>query len=105
MKKFFICLILSIVSLSATQTDQSQKDAKKIYKTCANCHGINGDSPALGKSAVINLMNEEQISRALNGYLDGSYGGELKIVMKIEAQKLTKEEIQSVAKYIQTLRK
>ncbi len=50
-------------------------------------------------------MNEEQISRALNGYLDGSYSGELKIVMKVEAQKLTKEEMQSVAKYIQTLRK
>ncbi|WP_335582334.1 c-type cytochrome [Campylobacter sputorum] len=64
-----------------------------MYKTCANCHGINGDSPALGKSAVINLMNEEQISRALNGYLDGSYSGELKIVMKVEAQKLTKEEM------------
>ncbi|SUX09566.1 Uncharacterised protein [Campylobacter sputorum subsp. bubulus] len=32
MKKFFICLILSIISLSATQTDQSEQDAKKFIK-------------------------------------------------------------------------
>lgn len=101
----FILLIVCSLYLNATEPNNNIRDGKSIYKDCVSCHGIKGDNPALGQSAIINQMDEEQIQKALNGYLDESYGGELKTTMKIETQKLTDNEIKEVAKYIQTLRK
>lgn len=104
MKKIFILSILCAVFSQANQHN-TPKSGNQIYKNCVSCHGLKGDNPALGKSAPINLMDEIQISKALHGYIDETYGGELKTIMKIEAQKLTKEEIEAVSKYIPTLAK
>lgn len=103
MKKMLFSSILWIFLLNLSQADDLI-DGKNVYKNCVSCHGLNGDSPALGKSALINTMSFEQITKAIYGYLDGNYGGDLKIIMKVEAQKLTDEEIKAVAKYIQTLK-
>jgi len=44
-----------------------------------------------------------QVTDALNGYKDGSYGGAMKSVMKGQASKLSDEDIKIVSDYISKL--
>lgn len=79
------------------------KDAKTIFQACAACHGQNAQKSALGKSKVIKGWSAMQITDALNGYKDGTYGGTMKAVMKGQASKLSEEDIKIVSDYISKL--
>ena len=40
--------------------------AEKVYKrSCATCHGKQGEKPAMGESKIINQLKPEEISTAL----------------------------------------
>jgi len=71
MKKILISLILIIGVLGASSITK-----------CVGCHGKDFEKHALGKSKVVKDMNLTQISTALKGYKDGTYGGAMKAVMK-----------------------
>jgi len=79
-------------------------DGASIYKKCAGCHGVKAEKAALGKSKIIANMSEDEISKALNGYKDGTYGGTMKGLMKGQVASLSKEDVSSLATYIASLK-
>jgi len=72
-------------------------------RQCASCHGQNAEKAALNKSQVIAGWAPQKTTDALKGYQDGSYGGNMKAIMKGQAGGLSDAEIQAVADYISTL--
>ena len=74
-----------------------------IYTKCKGCHGGQGDVKALGKSKIIKDMNKLEIYNALRGYQDGSYGGEMKGLMKGQVAGMSKTELKNLARYIDKL--
>ncbi len=79
------------------------EDGAEIYNACSSCHGVNAEKSALGKSKIIRGWDANEVSTALNGYIDGSYGGVMKGLMKAQASKLSDEDIEIVSEYISTL--
>lgn len=77
---------------------------KKLYKTCAACHGQKGERKALGKSKIINTMNKKNLLIALKGYKLGTYGGPMKGLMKGQVSKISNSEIESLVLYISSLK-
>lgn len=86
-----------------TPTVASIKSGKDIYHSCAACHGQNAEKEALGKSKIIRGWSASRTEAALNGYIDGSYGGTLKGLMKGQSAVLSEDEIKSVSEYISKL--
>lgn len=89
---------------ASKQDVKKQIDAKKLYVSCAGCHGQNGEKKALGKSQIIKGWDEQKIITALNGYKDGSYGGAMKGVMKGQVASKSQEEIKALAKLISSFK-
>ena len=89
--------ILTLLTLAALL---NAADGAALFKKCAACHGANGERKALGKSKAINTMSKEEITAALTGYKDGSYGGAMKALMKGQVGTLNEEQIAAIADYI-----
>ena len=49
---------------------------------CVACHGANFEKVAMGVSKVVKDMTKDEIIASLKGYQDGSYGGNMKALMK-----------------------
>ncbi|MDA7818196.1 c-type cytochrome [Sulfurimonas sp.] len=79
-------------------------DGSTLYKNCAGCHGMSGEKVALGKSKVIANMSEDEITNAINGYKNGTYGGAMKGLMKGQVVKLSGDDVKSLATYIASLK-
>ena len=90
-------IVLASTTLAAT-------DGATLYKKCAGCHGINAEKKALGKSQVIKGWEETKTVTALKGYKNGTYGSVMKGVMKGQVASLNEDQINSLAKYIATLK-
>ncbi len=75
-------------------------DGATLYKSCATCHGANGEKPALGKSEVIKGWDSKKVQEALAGYKAGTYGKAMKGVMKGQVTKLSDEDIKVLGDYI-----
>jgi len=71
-----------------------------IYTVCASCHGIKGNEKALSKSEIINGWSKKRIENALMGYKNGSYGGEMKGIMKGQVMRLSTKDIKKLAALI-----
>ena len=75
--------------------------AEKVYKrSCATCHGKQGEKPAMGESKIINQLKSEEISTALSERKAGnipSAGSPAK-------QRLSEQDIHNLSEYIQTLK-
>jgi cytochrome c553 len=78
-------------------------DPAIVFKACSSCHGVHGEKAALGKSKVIKGWSAQQVTDALNGYKDGTYGGSMKGLMKTQANMLSPQKIEILSKYISTL--
>jgi len=79
------------------------KSGADLFKVCSSCHGQHAEKKALNKSKVIQGWSEVQVTTALNGYKDGSYGGSMKGLMKSQVTKLSDEDISALAKHISGL--
>lgn len=75
-------------------------DVKTLYMKCAGCHGQNGEIHALGKSQIIKGWDESKIKDALLGYKAGTYGGNMKGVMKGQVMNLSDADIEALAEHI-----
>lgn len=64
---------------------------------CVGCHGKNFEKAALGKSKIVKDLTAAEITKALKGYKDGSYGGAMKAVMKGQVAKLSEDDIKAIA--------
>jgi len=79
-------------------------DGKVLYKKCSSCHGLNAEKKALNKSEIIQNWDAENISNALKGYRNGTYGGAMKGVMKSQTINLSDKEIDALSTYISSLK-
>lgn len=97
----------SAVTLSTQEVVISQfntKEKNRVYSKCVSCHGKNAEVKALNKSKVIAGWSVKKLTKALQGYKNGSYGGELKGMMKAQVMSLSKQDIRSVSQYISQLK-
>jgi cytochrome c-type protein NapB len=85
MKKIVLgTLILGVVAFAAVN-----------LASCKGCHGQNFEKKALGKSKIVSQMTKQEVSDAMVGYKDGTYGGPMKALMKGQSSKYTEEELRS----------
>lgn len=93
-----------VTTPAAPAAQAPSTDAAALFgQKCVSCHGAKGEKAALGKSQIINTLNEQQIKDALTGYQAGTYGREMKAVMQGQAKALNAAQIDALAKYIPTL--
>ena len=64
---------------------------------CVGCHGANFEKAAMGKSKIVKDMSEADIVTALKGYKDGSYGGDMKGMMKGQVASLSEADMTAIA--------
>jgi cytochrome c553 len=76
---------------------------KSLYMKCVSCHGGDASKQALGKSKVIKGWSLEKLVAAIKGYQDGSYGGDMKGVMKGQVKDLNAVDIHILSEYISKL--
>lgn len=50
-----------------------------LYKSCAGCHGADGNKPT-GGSTPLRGQSADELLRKMTGYLDGSFGGEKRML-------------------------
>ncbi len=103
MNKLLITRFLISSSLFANNVIPAEE--KKTFtdddiKLCASCHGNEFEKRALGKSKIVKDMSEEEISKSLKGYKDGSYGGVMKTIMKTHVIKYSDTELEEMAKFL-----
>jgi cytochrome c553 len=79
-------------------------DGAAIYKKCAACHGAKAEKKALGASKVIGGWDAAKVEEALHGYKNGTYGGNMKGVMKGQVASMSDADIKAVSEYISTLK-
>ena len=60
---------------------------------CMSCHGTDWSSKALGVSKDVSKMTKQEVSDALVGYKNGSYGGQMKNLMRDQIYKYSVEDL------------
>jgi len=97
--------LVILISLATTSLLMGAPDAKVLYdKKCASCHGANAHKKALGTSKILNTLDKQEIINAFVGYKNDTYRGRFKGLKRGLAKKLSEEDINTVATYVQTLR-
>ncbi len=97
--------ITKSIDNAISSEDKSDEKAKALFVKCAGCHGKNGEVHALGKSQKIGEWDESKIENALLGYKNGTYGGDMKGIMKGQVMQLSEADIKILAKYISKIGK
>ena len=98
MKKFALLALVATTSIAMA-------DGAALYAKCAGCHGANGKTKALGKSAPIAGMAAADVVKDLEGYKAGTLnkhgmGG----VMKGQAN-MSADDMKALGEYISKLAK
>lgn len=62
---------------------------------CKGCHGANFEKKALGKSKIVSEMTKQEVSDALVGYKNGTYGRAMKGLMKGQVAKYSEDELRA----------
>ena len=76
-------------------------DASELYKSCAGCHGEQGEEIALQQSAIIGGQESNLTIKQLTAYKYGElnqYG--LGNVMKLQLTMVSEDKIEELADYI-----
>lgn len=102
MKTYASTLFLIIGSLLAfnSQADESLEHAQKVFnRSCAMCHGKQGEKSALNQSTIINRLKTEEIITAL----EKRKAGEIVGAGNAAKSRLSEDEIKALAEFIPTL--
>ena len=97
---FAVSLLLAFQPISAAT-------GKHIYKKeCANCHGKHGEKHALGISRPIHGMKYKKSMAMISAYAGGKQhtSSMVKGVKRHFLKKHTAQEVESVSRYIETLK-
>ncbi len=89
------------------ETKQSNKnaEAKRLYSKCASCHGIDGKTKAMGKSAIIARQSSQDLQKKLKEYKEGKRDvSGMGSVMKNQVTSLSDKELKILADYISSLK-
>ena len=82
-------LAIAASSLVATNTPS--------MKSCMGCHGKQFQKSAFGKSKIVKDFSKKEITTALKGYKDGTYGGSMKGIMKGQVGKYSDKQLDEIA--------
>jgi cytochrome c553 len=88
---------------ASVKAEAPQSGRLLFAQKCASCHGQNGEKAALNKSQIIAGWDKEKSITALKGYQNGTYGSNMKAIMKGQVSSLSEEQIEALADYITTL--
>lgn len=97
--KIFLISLIALVSIAS-----ADRTGAEIFKKCAICHGDKAQKKSLGLSKIIANMKADKILEELKAYRAGElnqYGQGA--MMKGQATKLTDDEMQTVALYVESL--
>lgn len=92
MKKVFLSALLMLPLFS---------NSEELYKSCAGCHGENGETAALGQSKIIAGQDSNLTIKQLTAYKEGElnqYG--LGNIMQLQLSTYDEEDIEALAQYI-----
>ncbi|MCL1939383.1 MAG: c-type cytochrome [Desulfovibrionaceae bacterium] len=104
MKKLLIILSMTLFAASAAFA-ASAVDGEALFKgVCAACHGLDGSKSA-GGTTPLNELDKDTILKRLQGYADGTFGGEHKAIMQNMAKKHTHEELMAAGTFAATLKR
>ncbi|HIP51306.1 MAG TPA: c-type cytochrome [Campylobacterales bacterium] len=87
----------SIITIAALGLLSVTASAEFSEAGCAGCHGVEFEKSAMGKSKVVKDMTAEEITTALNGYKDGTYGGPMKAIMAGQTKGMSADDIKAIA--------
>ncbi|WP_345974584.1 c-type cytochrome [Sulfurimonas sp. HSL3-7] len=87
----------------SAKAETPQNGRLLFVQKCASCHGQHGEKAALNKSQIIAGWEKEKSINALKGYQNGTYGGNMKAIMKGQASSLSEAQIRAISEYIATL--
>lgn len=104
--RFLIGAIIALLVIPALATASDDIDGKALYaKSCATCHGANGEPTEMGKSlkpfparkhrAIANLVGRDELRRIITYGVEGT-------AMTPKKYTLDPLEIEAVIDYIQT---
>ena len=91
------------IDINSTESNSTQEEKVTIEvntDNCISCHGELFEKSARGYSRIVNQMSKEDIIASMNGYKNGTYGGNMKALMAGQATKLSTEEIEAFAELI-----
>ncbi len=94
----------------ATTTAAVADTAKSVagvaaYAKCAGCHGVDGKTKALGKSAVIAGQSKEELVTKLNAYKAGTRDeADMGTLMKGQIAPMSDADIEVVSEYVSNLK-
>lgn len=94
MKKFITSVFAAMLLLAISA------EATPLYTKCAACHGEKGEKVSLGKSLIIKDMDKDAFIASLKGYKDGTYGREMKAMMKAQVMMFSDDQMKEIANYI-----
>lgn len=97
---FAACLI-GLAACSTMNAGSAALDGKTLFaNNCAGCHGPEGFG---GRAPVLKGQSAADLTRKLDGYRAGTYGGAKKQVMAGVVQKRSSQELNAVAQYLGAL--
>ena len=91
----------SVEELKNTGIGSSSIHTKKIskssinLKSCKSCHGVDFEKAALGQSKILRDMTKKEVTEALIGYKNGTYGRSMKNMMKNNVKMYSDEELRN----------
>ena len=103
MRKILIAgtAVLSLCSFGAVFAGE---DAAELFKTHGqSCHGADGGRAPGSGIAPIRGQNSADLLNMLEGYRDGTFGGQRKQVMVGVVKRLSDEQMKSLAEYAAAL--
>ncbi len=95
----------SSAAAAVAGSDDLAAKGKELFAKCAGCHGADGKTKALGKSAVIAGESAEDIEKKLLEYKAGTRNvAGMGMLMKGQVASLSDEDIKALAAYIASLK-
>ena len=90
---------------AVSKATETKSEAPASYTACVACHGKDGKSKALGKSAIIAGQSKEDITTKLNAYKAGTRNVTgMGSLMKGQAEKLSDANIEEIATYLSAIK-
>ena len=79
----------------------TKKSGKELYGKCAGCHGADGKTLALGKSAAIAGQSKKELIRKIQDYIAGRRNvNGMGTLMKVQVSNLSGDDVVRLSEYI-----
>lgn len=92
--------IVNNVSINNNQNTPSLEIKTYNLDICKQCNGYHWEKKALGLSQIVSTMNQESINKSLIGYVNGSYGGVMKNIMKGHLKNYSEQDLNNISNQI-----